>query len=65
MDHDESERQRDAAGGADEFAHAALNACAGIRSIAVPRAYDVHPEFGYLCPAPRKETIAVQQADRG
>ncbi len=38
---------------ADEFAHAALNACAGIRSIAVPLAYDVHPEFGYLCPAPR------------
>jgi hypothetical protein len=26
---------------------------AGIRTLEVPLAYDVHPEFGYLCPAPR------------
>jgi hypothetical protein len=30
MDHDESERQHDAAGGADEFARAALNEAAAI-----------------------------------
>src|SRR5258708_33804692 len=26
---------------------------AGIRTLQVPLAYDVHPEFGHLCPAPR------------
>ena len=47
------ERQHDAVARADEFAHAALTADASIRSLAVSPAYDVHPEFGYLCLAPR------------
>jgi hypothetical protein len=33
--------------------HLALSADAGIRGLAVPSTYDVHPEFGYFCLAPR------------